>query len=206
MYVLRCAAIAPRSRLSFNGFATVLRSALLPLNEPAQANVLQRTLPASAVLTSDLTLSVEQEVSVPATTGTARTVQKSCLSMNNHLGRRSPTASRLPLRSQRRYQCTVDASGLEGFTEYQSPTRQHARLAVAETESRKRHAVDFPVRGDVQHQPDFELQRTGADAGSRTLRRIEVDVGDQVGRDLHGAAVKDHADVVAQLGAVAQPR
>src|SRR5438309_126089 len=74
--------MAVRKRFSFKGFAMVLRSGLLPWNEPAHPKVRQCTVPIRAWLTSDLTEREVHEASSAAMPGTMIQARIRCLTMS----------------------------------------------------------------------------------------------------------------------------
>src|SRR3977135_1475424 len=110
--------MALRKRFSFNGFAMVLRSGLLPWNEPAHAKVWQCTVSIRASLTSDLTYSDVHDASSPAMPGTMTQARTRAVTMRTSRERILSLATH------------ATASGvLERVADYQAPAREHARRA-----------------------------------------------------------------------------
>src|SRR5215467_15290278 len=96
--------------------------------------------------------------------------------------------------------------GSEGVTEYQAPPREHPRLAIADTEARERHAENHPARRDAHHQPELVLERPWADARGGPRGRVEINIEDRIGSDLHRPRMPGQVEIAAQLDAIAQPR
>src|SRR5580765_821122 len=95
---------------------------------------------------------------------------------------------------------------LEGVPEDQTPSGQHAGLAVANAKTRQRHAPQLVHRVQAEHQPAFELQGARTDPGGRARGRIEVDVRDAVEADFPATLAERCTEDVPQLGAVAYAR
>ena len=65
---------------------------------------------------------------------------------------------------------------------------------------------DFPSGSHAEHQPDLVLERARTDPGRRSRGRIEIDIGNRIGRELEGAGMPGQIERAAQLRAIAQPR
>src|SRR6516225_470502 len=89
----------------------------------------------------------------------------------------------------------------ERVAEHQAPPREHAGLAIADTEARERYSKNHPARRHAHHQSELVLERPWADARGGSRGRVEINIEDRIGSDLHRSRVPGQVEIAAQLDA-----